>query len=68
MKLSDSPCRNCAEKHRACHDHCPRYQQYRGIIDAARKRAQQDGLVCDYLSENGKRRRSNPNQRIRGEQ
>lgn len=26
-----APCRNCADRHTACHDHCERFKKYKEI-------------------------------------
>ena len=32
-----SPCRNCAERRAGCHDDCPKYNEYRRMVDGFRQ-------------------------------
>lgn len=37
-RLSDvSPCKDCAERHTACHDHCQRYKDWKAEMEKVKE-------------------------------
>lgn len=45
-----SPCLDCCQRHRGCHDICPSYQEYRGKKDKLAKIMQMESQYKDYLN------------------
>ena len=45
---SNSPCKDCEDRHLNCHSHCSRYQADAELRAAARKK-QQDGQAADAV-------------------
>lgn len=49
--MKTSPCKGCKDRHKACHDSCDRYKEWKAEHDAAMQyvREQNATVVCDYV-------------------
>ena len=40
MKMS--PCKDCPDRHLACHDECDKYKEWKAYVDDTRRKQKQD--------------------------
>lgn len=41
----NAPCKGCPDRYPACHDHCPKYQEYHAQCEERRRQKQLDGEI-----------------------
>jgi len=55
MRLINSPCKNCTERHMGCHAECEKYRKAREETDAAREKErlhrETEAYFADYAKE-----------------
>ena len=39
--MTSRPCKECSDRHTACHDHCERYQEFKAELDRVRENEKQ---------------------------
>lgn len=50
-----SPCKNCSDRHYACHDSCTKYKDFKEELEKERALIQKDKLVRDYINDRYRR-------------
>ncbi len=51
FKRIPAPCKGCTERHEACHDHCPRFLEYRKKHLAMKEAIYQEKTVANQINE-----------------